>query len=98
MVAFSRITDVNRVKGQRDGRTWFHIATQEHQESYVAHGVYQCTCRKGYSGVNCAADVDECGSSPCQNKGVCRHSQSANSPFVPGYVGKNTGALIKNLF
>ena len=38
---------------------------------------YTCSCQAGFSGTNCDADVDECGSSPCQNGGVCTDGSDA---------------------
>ena len=37
---------------------------------------YECTCTRGWSGVNCATDVDECASAPCLNGGLCSESGS----------------------
>lgn len=32
---------------------------------------FMCTCRRGYTGLRCEEDVDECLSSPCQNQATC---------------------------
>jgi len=32
---------------------------------------YTCTCRTGYTGLNCETMIDYCQSSPCQNSGRC---------------------------
>ena len=34
-------------------------------------GSFKCDCYSGFSGENCAEDIDECWSSPCRNQGVC---------------------------
>lgn len=33
--------------------------------------VTKCVCHEGYSNKNCAVDIDECASIPCQNNGIC---------------------------
>jgi len=40
----------------------------------VAFGEYTCTCKKGFTGFNCATDTNECESSPCANGGLCLES------------------------
>ena len=37
---------------------------------------YRCTCAGGYSGDNCATEVNVCASSPCKNAGVCASPHS----------------------
>jgi hypothetical protein len=32
---------------------------------------YFCVCDPGWTGPDCAVDVDECSSDPCRNSGVC---------------------------
>ena len=31
-----------------------------------------CCCAKGYEGVSCQYDIDECKSAPCLNGGICK--------------------------
>ena len=44
-----------------------------------------CTCAAGYSGSLCAANVNECASSPCQNGGTC--NDQVNSFFCSCAAG-----------
>eukprot|EP00057_Strongylocentrotus_purpuratus_P032395 XP_787484.3 PREDICTED: fibropellin-3 [Strongylocentrotus purpuratus] len=37
----------------------------------VDTGEYSCQCMEGYTGSQCETNIDECGSEPCQNGGVC---------------------------
>jgi hypothetical protein len=32
---------------------------------------YKCNCRKGFTGLNCESDINECASDPCRNNGSC---------------------------
>ncbi|CAJ0925727.1 unnamed protein product [Ranitomeya imitator] len=32
---------------------------------------YFCTCKEGFSGVNCQTNINECASNPCLNEGTC---------------------------
>ena len=44
----------------------------------------------GYTGVNCATDVNECDSSPCQNGGNCTHGINSYNCSCPSrYNGTN---------
>ena len=36
-----------------------------------------CVCANGFSGLDCSADVDECGSAPCRNGATCRDSSTS---------------------
>jgi hypothetical protein len=53
---------------------------------------YSCTCVSGYEGFNCAVDIDECQSNPCQNNASCA---TASQPDMytctckAGYTGTN---------
>lgn len=42
---------------------------------------YVCLCPDGWTGENCAIDIDECESSPCQNGATC--SDSSGNVAVP---------------
>ena len=33
---------------------------------------YTCTCRPGYTGVDCELELSECDSNPCRNGGSCK--------------------------
>ncbi|CAL8352694.1 unnamed protein product [Lota lota] len=33
--------------------------------------IFNCTCSAGFTGTLCEADIDECESNPCRNKGTC---------------------------
>lgn len=35
---------------------------------------YTCTCRPGYTGVDCELELSECDSNPCRNGGSCKVS------------------------
>ncbi|CAL8253571.1 unnamed protein product [Boreogadus saida] len=52
-----------------------------------------CTCRPGYTGSRCEADLDECQSDPCLNGATCmnrlNHFQCV---CVPGYSGRLCGS------
>lgn len=41
---------------------------------------YKCTCKPGYTGVNCEIEIDYCVSSPCINGGSCH-----NNKTIPGW-------------
>jgi len=47
---------------------------------------YKCNCAAGFVGVNCATDIDECASSPCQNGATCKESVNFyKCTCAPGY-------------
>jgi len=48
---------------------------------------YGCVCAAGYSGFNCADDINECLSSPCLNGGACAESGFSANVRVSGGVG-----------
>ena len=57
----------------------------EHSASCVdGINAYTCDCPVGYDGSNCAIDIDECESSPCENAGVCYDSHSDDYEIKPG--------------
>lgn len=33
---------------------------------------YTCTCRPGYTGIDCELELSECDSNPCRNGGSCK--------------------------
>uniref|UniRef100_A0AAQ5ZD77 Delta-like protein n=1 Tax=Amphiprion ocellaris TaxID=80972 RepID=A0AAQ5ZD77_AMPOC len=35
-------------------------------------GQFSCECEEGFTGTYCHENIDDCSSSPCQNRGVCR--------------------------
>lgn len=43
----------------------------------TGQGSYTCTCRPGYTGVNCELEVRHCDSNPCRNRGHCVVSPAA---------------------
>ncbi|KAH3692451.1 hypothetical protein DPMN_194292 [Dreissena polymorpha] len=47
--------------------------------------LYRCLCQQGYTGQTCETDINECGSSPCQNGGSC-------TDRLNGYVCRCTEA------
>ena len=57
-------------------------------QASMAADEYTCTCSAGFTGDNCAANVNDCASTPCQNSGACtdlvdRYTCSCND----GYSG-----------
>jgi hypothetical protein len=47
---------------------------------------YACTCVGGWEGTNCADDIDECESNPCQNGGLCVDELDTYGCFcAPGF-------------
>ena len=48
-------------------------------------GDYTCICSAGWTGENCAIDIDECASSPCQNGGECIDSAGSGELFTVSY-------------
>ncbi|XP_072565591.1 protein jagged-1b [Paramormyrops kingsleyae] len=49
---------------------------------------YQCSCREGYSGVNCDKAEHACLSSPCANSGTCQETSSGfECQCTPGWKG-----------
>ena len=32
---------------------------------------YSCTCPPGWTGVNCAVNINDCSPNPCRNRGLC---------------------------
>lgn len=51
---------------------------------------FSCTCRPGYTGSLCEVNNNECGSSPCQNGGICADGVNAYLCVCKsGFSGKN---------
>ena len=49
-----------------------------------------CACAAGYSGVNCATNIDECAAGPCANSGTCTDGvDSYSCACAAGYSGTN---------
>jgi len=53
-------------------------------EAKVAPDAYKCACVKGWTGFNCATDIDECASSPCKNGAKC--VTDTTTPVVDAYT------------
>uniref|UniRef100_A0A5S6PZ04 EGF-like domain-containing protein n=1 Tax=Trichuris muris TaxID=70415 RepID=A0A5S6PZ04_TRIMR len=54
------------------------------------YGVHGCKCFEGYAGDSCQNGINECASSPCQNKGTCINGN--NEYFcecIEGFRGTN---------
>jgi hypothetical protein len=52
-------------------------------------------CQAGYSGDNCATDVDECCGAPCANGGTCTDGiASFSCACASGYVGSTCGTNV----
>ena len=43
---------------------------------------FLCICTNGWTGPSCLIDVDECASNPCDNGGICRHSDQGVAPML----------------
>ena len=51
---------------------------------------YQCVCAEGWTGRNCAVDINECELGFCQNGATCKNSNgSYTCSCVPGYTDRN---------
>lgn len=44
-----------------------------HDFIFIQDGInsYTCSCISGYTGPNCAINIDECADNPCLNGGIC---------------------------
>jgi hypothetical protein len=53
-------------------------------------GTFICTCNRGYAGLTCESDINEClALSPCQNEGTCRQGPPGtySCSCMPGFTG-----------
>jgi hypothetical protein len=61
----------------------------------VVGGDYTCSCAAGYSGTNCATNINECVPAPCQNSAACTDGINTYScTCVAGYSGTNCATNI----
>ena len=52
-------------------------------------GGYRCECVPGFTGQNCAEDINECLSYPCLNGGTCANEIGGfNCSCINGYFGE----------
>ncbi|KAK3599228.1 hypothetical protein CHS0354_012836 [Potamilus streckersoni] len=51
---------------------------------------FKCTCQPGYTGEQCATEIDNCASNPCQNFGTCQNFVNGyHCHCLPGFTGYN---------
>lgn len=65
-----------------------------------AFGNASCTCAKGWSGLLCDADIDECNvvNSVCHHGGTCTNTLgSFRCDCIPGFVGEHRNMWFGNL-
>ena len=53
------------------------------------NGVYKCLYSKGYTGMNCETEINECDSSPCVNGTRSNVVNAYRCNCSPGYGGTN---------
>ncbi|XP_052271799.1 neurogenic locus notch homolog protein 2-like [Dreissena polymorpha] len=59
-----------------------------HQRCNNMRGNYTCVCDKGWIGLDCMLDINECDQNPCQNSGTCTNTQgSFNCNCLSGWTG-----------
>ncbi|KAG8556043.1 hypothetical protein GDO81_017908 [Engystomops pustulosus] len=58
--------------GECTDLTRFSMSEGDSKEQDESRG-YICKCRKGFMGVHCEQDFNECESNPCQNGGTCEN-------------------------
>lgn len=37
----------------------------------TGQGSYTCSCKEGFTGIDCERNISECDSNPCKNGGTC---------------------------
>ncbi|XP_019641548.1 PREDICTED: uncharacterized protein LOC109483033 [Branchiostoma belcheri] len=56
-------------------------------------GWYTCSCTRGWTGILCKEDVDECARTPCQNGGTCAQGTTGSGAYncacAEGWAGHN---------
>lgn len=63
----------------------------------TGQGSYTCSCRPGYTGVNCDEKINECDSNPCRNGGSCTDGESGYVCECPqGYFGTHCEHSVLN--
>ena len=50
---------------------------------------FQCTCPKGFTGITCAINIDECATSPCVHGSCNDRINSYKCTCQPGWTGAN---------
>lgn len=56
----------------------------------TAANTYTCTCKAGYTGTNCEANIDDCSPNPCKNGGTCTDGVNSHTcTCAAGYTGAN---------
>lgn len=59
-----------------------------HNDGFCPLGEVACTCPDGFSGIDCAVNIDECASAPCQNGGSCEDGiNTFTCHCIAGFTG-----------
>ncbi|XP_012556552.2 protocadherin Fat 4 isoform X1 [Hydra vulgaris] len=54
------------------------------------HMNYSCECKKGFTGLDCAVDIDDCAPKPCLHNSICEDKfNNYSCHCAPGYKGNN---------